>query len=270
MAEIVSAVAMSHILMSPHGVEEKASRVVDGMIAIGRKVRAAKPDVIVIVSNDHLFNIELNMTARFLVGRSKAYTPFGEMDIPRTPYPGHPDFADGYIAHARNAGYDDLSGLDEVSPDHGMAVPLLFATPDHDIPVVPLYVNLAASSAPSPARCWSLGEVLRDYVRNHRPANERVAVIAGGGLSHWVGFEGKVCVNEDFDHRFLADFAKGNMDIWRQQSTESIVEEAGNGGLEIVNWLLMAATVPNTKAEVIYYESIPEWMTGMAGIAMRL
>ena len=105
MGSIVSAVATSHILMSPKGAEEPAQRVFDGMMRIGRHVRDSKPDIVVVISNDHMFNVGPAVTAPFLVACCDRMTPFGEMDIPREEYRCDAGFA---AAFAEFAGRNSL------------------------------------------------------------------------------------------------------------------------------------------------------------------
>jgi 2'-aminobiphenyl-2,3-diol 1,2-dioxygenase large subunit len=265
-AELVSAVATSHVLMSPAGAERPAESVFDGMLTIGRHVRASKPDVIVVVSSDHLFNLRPDMTAPFYVATGERFVPFGDMDIPRDEYRGDPEFALRLIDYARLRGIP-VQPLETLRPDHGTAIPLLFANPDRDARVVPLLVNYDLAEVPSPAECSRLGNVLREFIAL-RPAGERVAIVAAGGLSHWVGYE-RPPINEDFDRRFLESMRSGDVDGWRRLSAAEIRDEAGNGGLEIMSWLLMTSAVPNARAEVVYYEPMPSWMTGMGGVVMR-
>src|SRR5262249_48038684 len=144
MAELASVAVTSHILMSPKSVEEQASRIFDGMMQVGRHIRASKPDVLVIVSSDHLFNVRLGTPSRFLVGTGASFTPFGEMDVPREVFPGHPAFAHSFVDFASSAGVS-VAPIEPLNPDHGTAIPLLFANPDHDIPVVPVLVNYPCS-----------------------------------------------------------------------------------------------------------------------------
>nr|BAH60862.1 large subunit of meta-cleavage enzyme [carbazole-degrading bacterium OC13S] len=268
MAEIVVAAGTSHILMSPKGVEDASERVFDGMMKIGRAVRLARPDVIFIISNDHQFNLDLSVRDQFLVGTDESFMPFGEMDIPLENFPGQAEFAKAFVSFSQENGVDAVA-LEGLRPDHGTAVPLMFSNPDHDIPVVPLLVNLAADTAPDTRQCWEAGKALGSFVRDIRPAGERVAVIAAGGLSHWVGFDDQG-VNEAFDHKFLKDFEGGTYEQWVGMSMQDIERQSGNGGLEIVNWLMMAATVSGAKGEAVYYEPMPEWMTGMGGVLMQL
>jgi 2'-aminobiphenyl-2,3-diol 1,2-dioxygenase, large subunit len=266
MAKLVSAVATSHILMSPAGAEAPAQRVFDGMLKIGRHVRAARPDVLITISSDHMFNIGPEISAPFLAATGASFTPFGEMDIPREEYRGVPEFAQGFIDYAGKHSLP-VAPLKQLHPDHGTAIPLLFANPDRDIKVVPLFINYDLERVPSPADCWQFGTLLRDYIAQH-PGNERVAVVGAGGLSHWVGYE-NATVNEAFDRRFLSAMESGQLQEWRARAASDIRTEAGNGGLEIMSWLAVAAAVPQARAETVYYEPMPSWLTGMGGVVMK-
>jgi protocatechuate 4,5-dioxygenase beta chain/2'-aminobiphenyl-2,3-diol 1,2-dioxygenase large subunit len=252
--------------MSSAGAEAPARRVFDGMLTIGRHVRASRPDVIVVVSSDHMFNVRPGMTAQCYVGCAATYVPFGDMDIPRDEYRGAPAFGRALVDYAKLRGVS-AEPLEVLRPDHGTAIPLLFANPDRDAAVVPLLINYDLAETPSPADCARVGSVLREFIAS-RPANERVAIVAAGGLSHWVGYENPR-VNEDFDRSFLDAMCAGELGGWRHASAAEIRHDAGNGGLEIMSWLLMAAAVPTARAEVVYYEPMPSWMTGMGGVVMH-
>ncbi|MGH7818448.1 MAG: AmmeMemoRadiSam system protein B, partial [Candidatus Binatia bacterium] len=141
MAAIVSAYATSHILFSPKGVEERARRVVDGMKELGRRAAAARADVLLLIVSDHMFNINLAIQPPFTVGVSDTYAPFGDMAIPVRPFPGHREFAAELVRHAAARGFD-LATAEELIPDHGVTLPLLFLKPWGSVPVVPLYVNV--------------------------------------------------------------------------------------------------------------------------------
>lgn len=268
MAELAGAALTSHILMSPRSAEMQASRVFDGMLHIGRHIRASRPDVLVVVSNDHLFNVRLGTSAHFLVGAGARFTPFGEMDVPPDEYVGSPEFANELVdfAAARGAAIDRI---DPLRPDHGTAVPLLFSNPDRDIPVVPLLVNYSCSTLPEPEECWQFGLTLAEFVASMRPAGERVALLGAGGLSHWVGYA-EPRVNETFDRAFLAAIERGAVERWRSRSASEIEREGGNGGLEIMSWLIVLAAARGARAQITYYEPMPAWMTGMGGVVLQL
>jgi 2'-aminobiphenyl-2,3-diol 1,2-dioxygenase, large subunit len=267
MAEIVGGFASSHILMSSQGVEERAGRVTDGMTEIGKRLRATDPDLVVIVTNDHMFNLNLTIQAPFVIGTADSYTPFGDLNVPREPRPGNRAFANEFIRYASDNGFD-LAKAEDIRPDHGVSVPLLFADPSRRIPVVPLYLNLLMDPMPSATRCWALAQTLRRFVTESCTTAKRVVVLGAGGLSHWVGHE-RNDVNEAWDRAFLADMSAGRFSRWVEKTQSDIESEAGNGGLEIIHWLFMAAATGARGADVVYYEPMIEWMTGMGGVAAR-
>jgi 2'-aminobiphenyl-2,3-diol 1,2-dioxygenase, large subunit len=267
MAKIVSVVATSHILMSPTGVEDRARRVVSGIKEIGRRVRATNPDILVVISSDHMFNFNLALQPPFCVGVSDTFVPFGDMDIERLPRSGSRGFAQAFVERAALSGFD-IAKAEEFHPDHGIALPLTLIDPDRRIPIVPLLVNINMDPPPPPSRCYSLGGALRTTIEIDRPEHERVAIVATGGLSHWLNIPRHGEVSEVFDRQVMNAIISGRAPELAWMSSADIIEQGGNGGLEIVNWLIAAATVPGRSGEVIYYEPIPEWFTGMGGIIL--
>lgn len=269
MAELVGAFATSHVLFgSPDG-DEQAMRVVDGMNEIGRRVRALQPDLIVAIGSDHLFNITTALQPPFTVGMSDRFEPFGDMDIDRQPFPGNRGFAGALCRRA--ADRIDLAQAEQLRPDHGLMVPLMFIDPDRTTPVVPILVNANMDPAPSPARCAVLGEVLAEAVVHDLPAGTRVVAVATGGLSHWINIEGHGQVNADFDRQVMARMEAGDLAPLATMSVPDLLAAAGNGGLEIVNWVAVATMAARRgwRGEKIYYEPMPQWMTGMGGMAFN-
>ena len=267
MGRIVGGFATSHVLMAPDGVEAEAERVFAGMKEIRRRGRALAPAVIVVVESDHLVTFKLELQVPFILGVSDRFVPFGDMDIPQTPFPGHRAFAEGFVAAAAVRGFD-LAKAEEVRPDHGVAIPNAIVNVGNRIPVVPLYINAAMTPPPAPSRVWLLGNALRRYVDTGRPPAERVVIRATGGLSHWICLEDQGRVNQAFDRRIIDMLVSGNGDDLARLSAEELLAQAGNGGMEILNWICMAGALPGGRGESIYYEPIPAWLTGMGGVAL--
>jgi 2'-aminobiphenyl-2,3-diol 1,2-dioxygenase, large subunit len=268
MGQLVAAGACSHILMSPAGVEDRAESIVSGIREVGRRILSKKPDLVVVVSSDHMFNINMSLQAPFAVGVADSYTPFGDMDIPREPRPGHRAFAESFVAHAAARGFD-LAKAEELRPDHGVALPMLLIDPQRTVPIVPVLININMDPAPAPARCHALGGVLRETIDKLRPAGERVGILATGGLSHWLNIPRHGEVSEEFDQEVLGSFVRGHPEDLMRLTPAQIVEQGGNGGLEIVNWLFMAGAAPGWAGDVVYYQPMPEWFTGMGGLELR-
>lgn len=267
MANLVGAFAMSHQLGSPDGVEDQSERVFEGMKEIGRRIRALDPDVLVVVTSDHLNNFTLTAPAPFAVGAAETFHPLGDMGLPRDPIPGAPDFALGLRAYAEAQGVA-VAIADPIQPDHGVMIPLGIVDPERRLPAVPLYVNTVFYPEPSPTASRELGEVLRAYVEQ-LPGDRRIVLLAGGGLSHWVGMPQEGTINEPWDRAFLTDMLAGDVTALAARANPEILESAGNGGLEVNAWIVIAAAMPGAKGESLFYEAIPQWATGMAGVELR-
>jgi aromatic ring-opening dioxygenase catalytic subunit (LigB family) len=162
----------------------------------------------------------------------------------------------------------DLAKAEEVSPDHGVALPVLIAGGRDAIPVVPFYVNAAMDPVPAPGRCRALGGVLRRMVESERSPIERVVVMGTGGLSHWLCLPQMGQVNEEFDRWVLEHIVRGEGEQLGDLSAAEILDKAGNGGLELLNWIVAVGAAGQCRPEALYYEAVPEWLTGMGGVDM--
>ena len=267
MAQIVGAFAMSHQLGSPDGVEAQSERVFAGMKEIGRRVRALDPDVLVVVTSDHLNNFTLTAPAPFAIGTAATFHPLGDMGLPRDPVPGAPEFAARLRAFAEGQGLD-VAIADPIQPDHGVMIPLGIVDPARRIPAVPLYVNTVFYPEPTPPACRRLGELLRAYVAE-RPGDDRVVLLAGGGLSHWVGMPQEGTINAPWDRAFLQDMLGGDVAALAARENPDTLAVAGNGGLEVNAWIVVAAAMPGARGDCLFYEAIPHWATGMAGVQLH-
>jgi protocatechuate 4,5-dioxygenase beta chain/2'-aminobiphenyl-2,3-diol 1,2-dioxygenase large subunit len=269
MGRIVGAFAMSHVLGSPFGLEEQAERVFAGMRELGRRLREAGPTVLVIITSDHLNNFKLDQPMPFAIGTADVYTPYGDMGLPTDPIRGNATFANGFAAFAGERGFA-LAKPARLRPDHGVMIPLGIVDPARELSVVPLYVNTVYTPAPTPEQSWRLGELLREYVDDVCDTSERVALLAGGGLSHWLGVPQEGQVNEAWDRWFMDVLARGQSPGLAKLTNEQILADAGNGGLEVNAWITVAGAVSNATGECLFYEAIPAWASGMAGMAFKI
>jgi hypothetical protein len=92
--------------------------------------------------------------------------------------------------------------------------------------------------------------------------------VGTGGLSHWLCDVQEGRVNDEFDREVIEKMVSGKAAELAELHQDVILEKAGNGGLEVINWIFMAACLSGGKGELIYYEPMPEWITGMAGLAI--
>jgi 3-O-methylgallate 3,4-dioxygenase len=115
-------------------------------------------------------------------------------------------------------------------------------------PIVPLFVNTYyPPNVPSAARCYELGRALRRAVESWE-TNARVAVIASGGLSHFV-------VDEELDRQVLSGITARNEGVLGSLSRDQL----RSGTSEILNWIVAAGALESLSATVIDY--VPGYRT---------
>jgi len=273
MAEIVAAALTAHapLITGKPDVSrpEQRDRLYAGFHELRRRLAAARPDLLVMFVNDHLQNFAYDNLPAFCVGLAGSYqapSPGGAALMRLTPRTlrGHPEWAMGLLEAGLTAGIDFAYSHDIESWDE-MSVPLSFLLPEATIPLVTVYTNCAAPPLPLTRRCLEVGAFVGEFVRG-RAAPGRVALIATGGLSHWVGTPETGRINPDWDHWVLDHIARGDVAPLARLTWEEIERDGGNGGQEIRNWIALLGAVPGWKGEVLAYEPVAEWITGCATV----
>ncbi len=273
MAEIVGAALTAHAPLITGKPEvskpEQRDRLYAGFREAGRRLHAARPDLLVMFVNDHLQNFAYNNLPAFCIGLAGSYEAPSEggaafMRIPARTLRGNPEWAMSLLEAGLAAGIDfayshDIESWDELS------VPLHFLMPGGEVPLVTVYTNCAAPPLPTTRRCHQVGAFVGDFIRA-RPSGERVALVATGGISHWVGTPETGRINPEFDLRVLDHVARGDIEPLTRLTWEEIEREGGNGGQEIRNWIALLGAVPGWKGDVLAYEGVAEWITGCATV----
>lgn len=266
MSKLVGAFGTGHILMSRGTAGEAGERAFVGMQELGRRVAALNPDVLIIVSSDHFYNFHGNEPNGFLLGSAEQFETFGDMDIPVQKVPGAAQLANRVLELAQAADFPLVTLAESYKPDHGVMLPYLMTGLDQ-VRMIPIITNLGLDSVPSMEQGWALGELIRQAIESDGQ-DQRIAILGTGGLSHWLGVPEMGRVNPVFDHEVMDLLVSGQGNKLAHWSSEYILENGGNGGLEIVNWAVMAGTAPTAKGEQVYYEELPQWMSGLGGVEL--
>ena len=117
-----------------------------------------------------------------------------------------------------------------------------------DTPIVPVFVNTYyPPNVPSAARCYQLGKALRQAVEGWE-TTARVAVIASGGLSHFV-------VDEELDRRVLSALTAHDAGVLGSLTRDQM----RSGTSEILNWIVAAGALEHLEATVLEY--VPGYRT---------
>jgi aromatic ring-opening dioxygenase catalytic subunit (LigB family) len=267
-AEITGIFAASHtpvMLNFPDQITAaELARVREAFAELGRRITAARPDAIVIASDDHLHNFFLNNLPAFAIGAGDRYeSPIESwLKAEKRILPGHPGLGAHLIGEALEADFDPALCM-ELTLDHGTLTPLELSGLEPTIPVVPVLVNCTQPPLPTMRRCLQFGRFLGRAIASYQTL-ERVVVLGTGGLSHDVGTPRMGMVNAEFDRMFLRLLQEGD-DQALVSYAQNHVHEAGNGAEEIRMWLIAhgVANRPGAAVEIIHYAALEDWYCGI-------
>jgi hypothetical protein len=236
-------------------------------------IALAAPDLIVAFVNDHFQNFTLKGMPPFCIGVGERHDAPGPLAaemlrIPERSIAGEPEVAMALLETLMAMGFDPAYSA-ELSLFDDLSVPLYHLFGARPLPpVVPVVTNCVAPPMPSFARCYDLGVAIGRALAAIDAPYERVMLLGSGGLSHWVGTPRTGEINGDFDAALLAQVGAGRIDEMRGWTDREIDDVAGNGALEVKNWLLALAAMGPFAAQTLAYAPVREWLTGIAIVAV--
>ena len=222
---------------------------------LGRELRAARPDALIVVGAEHFGNFFMNNMPAFAIGMADEYEgPIEDpkwLGIERTKVPGNAELSKRIIAEAMQT--VDVAFAEEWKFDHAIAVPLNFLTPHYDIPVIPANINCQGPPLTPLHRAWAFGEALR---RAADKVPERIAIVGTGGISHWPATPDSGKVNEAWDREFLARWSRNDRAALLSYTDVECYRDAGQGAFEIRTFIAVAAAARG-RGEVLHMKAIP-------------
>jgi hypothetical protein len=141
----------------------------------------------------------------------------------------------------------DLATSNKLRSERGIGHAFTFVInrilPADSIPIVPLMVNaFFPPNQPLPGRCYALGRALAEAVKSWR-ADRRVAVVASGGLSHFI-------IDEEIDRMALAGLLEQDGENLSRLPLERLMV-LGTG--EILNWITAAGAMEHLSPKLLDY-----------------
>ena len=205
---------------------------------------ASRADVLIVVANDQFVNFFYNNIPTFYV--TLADEVEGQFTRHHFHYQNHKELGQAILKSGLEKGID-LSFGHHVELQHTQVVPLYFLLPEPTIPILPIYVNTWVSPLPTPHRCYRLGEVIREVAEQRE---ERVAILATGGLSHFPGSPKIGEIDTEFDQQLLQIMRDGKGKTLAEHSSDYFFQ-AGNS--EFLNWMVVLGVVGDTKTRTTFY-----------------
>jgi Catalytic LigB subunit of aromatic ring-opening dioxygenase len=241
----------------------RSQRCTRALAEMRKAYEAAKPDVVVILGKDQK-EVFLDMMPSFAVytgeeiyngpPQRSVYAP-GEA----VTHPGCPDLAVHIIRSLEKAGFD-IADLIQWPPHSWLQnqkiVPHAYGFVYHQImsdqapPTVPILVNtFYPPTQPSMARCLRFGKALSEAIKSW-PSDKRVAVIASGGLTHFV-------CDTELDKRFIGYLKAGDL-----EGLEAIDDRSYQSGTsEVKLYVPVLMAMKEVGAEMTLVDYVPCYRT---------
>ncbi len=230
-----------------------------------------RPDVVVLIYNDHASAFSLEVIPTFAIGCADEYAIADEGFGPR-PVPtviGHPDLA-CHLAQSLILDEFDMTVINKMAVDHGLTVPLslLFGQPAAwPVRVVPIAVNVIQYPPPTGERCFKLGQAIRRAIESF-DEDLNVQVWGTGGMSHQLQGPRAGLINQVFDNAFL-DNMVDNPDDLRKIPHIDYLRESGSEGIEMVMWLIMRGALGPSVEQLHRFYHVPASNTAVGHLVLK-
>ena len=221
---------------------------------IGEKLRALKPDLWILFSNDHVEQFFHEVAPPFTVHvGGEASGEFASRKF-HWQIPSEVGFA--LVRDLYAQGFDPAF-TSTARIDYAMGIPLTHL--GHAEPVLPIYVNAYLPPQPTIERCYAFGQAVARAVTAMRL---RTVVLASGGMSHFPGTERYGNPELAWDKQVLERLAIGNL---KSLIGHSAAELDATGNVELRCWACAAGALGERKPDVVSLD--PSWHHNYASLA---
>ena len=277
MAYLIGSISTSHVPAIGRAIADRKQQdpywkpFFDGYEGAQEWLSGEKPDVVVLIHNDHGLNFFLDKMPTFSVGAAARYQSADEgWGIPAlAPVQGNLNLS-WHLVETLIEDEFDITTCQEALVDHAVTLPLALLWPEAKdagqwpVEVVPVCINTVLAPYPSAKRCYHLGQSIRRAIESWDD-DRRVLVIASGGLSHQLDGERAGFINKAFDQQFMRSLVD-NPEWVTQFSNEDLIEKVGTQGIEILMWVVARGALdgaPVRLRHARYHVPISNTATGL-------
>jgi aromatic ring-opening dioxygenase catalytic subunit (LigB family) len=243
--------------------------------AVRQHLKDINPDVLIVVGDDQNENLHADNLPQFAVYVGSDYDTARRFKSRERHFRCHQALAHDIMEKGVARGFD-LGSLgtfaDNRLVSHAHVQVLDAFLEDAQIPTVLVFVNAIHYPATEPARCYALGQLLADIMRD-RPPHERAVIIGSGGLSHftagypWKAYKGARRygeISEEFDRNLLAKIEAGEGCKLADLSSLDLMD---HGNIELRSWVVVLGALGKARPDFTVYEPFYRGVMGM-GVAM--
>ncbi len=237
--------------------EDKAAitRVQNVARTIGEHLRALRPELWIVIANDHAqqffhqcappFTLHVGGEARGnFAGRTFHYKVAGDIGL-------------ALIRALYDEGFDPaFSSTAEI--DYALGIPMTHLGLTLADRVLPLYVNAYLPPQPTMQRCYAFGQAL---ARSLTLLGIRAVVVASGGMSHFPGTAQYANPNLAFDYSVLEPLRAGHLKSLTGYS-EKTLDDTGN--IELRCWAVAAGALGDRTPDIVQMD--PSWHHNYASL----
>jgi 2,3-dihydroxyphenylpropionate 1,2-dioxygenase len=220
---------------------------------IGTRLKAMKPDLWIIFSNDHAEQFFHNVAPPFTIhvggeasgefaGRKFHWKVPSEIGFELVRELYRQNFDPAFTSTARI--------------DYAIGIPLTHLGLTD--PVLPIFVNAYLPPQPTPERCYAFGQAV---TRSVSALGLKTVILASGGMSHFPGTNRYSNPELDWDNRLLANLAAGKLKSLIGFD-EAELDDTGN--IELRCWACAAGALGERKPDIVSMD--PSWHHNYASL----
>lgn len=250
--------------VTPEALQRMADRCQSALDRLKKEIESVNPDVVIIIGDDQaeLFGPDNLPVISIFYGdevithdrwADESYPPWARsmgqgyaMDAVHA-FPGAPDLAKDIIRGMVDCGVDLATSSKVIDPHkagfgHAFGFVVTRLLGDRPTPIIPILLNTYyPPNVPTASRCHDMGRALRQAIEAS-PLDARVAVIASGGLSHFI-------VDEELDRKVIEGFAPDSAHLLRELPRGAL----NSGSSEILNWIMTAGAIDHLALRWVDY-----------------
>jgi 2,3-dihydroxyphenylpropionate 1,2-dioxygenase len=220
---------------------------------IGDKLRAMKPDLWIIFSNDHAEQFFLNVAPPFTIHVGGEAT--GEFAGRKFHWKIPSEIGFELVRELYRQNFDPAF-TSTAKIDYAIGIPLTHLGLTD--PVLPIFVNAYLPPQPTPERCYAFGQ---GVARSVSALGLKTVILASGGMSHFPGTNRYSNPELDWDNRLLEKLAAGKLKSLIGFD-EAELDDTGN--IELRCWACAAGALGERKPDVVSMD--PSWHHNYASL----
>ncbi len=240
---------------------------------LARRLREARPDVLIVFANDHLANSRVRTYPDFLIGMAPEHSgPFEWfkewIDCRDYTVPGNPEVAEALLRGLGRRGHRMFAERANLKFDDNISVPTVLTDLDRSgISLVPVLQNCTVPPMPDQNACYATGKALRSVIEEDLDPGLRVALLGSGGLSHEPGGSRYYFIDEAFDRWFLELAASGDHARLLRELTLKRMQQSGAGGTcELLAWVVVMGAIGACRGQASGYAIHTDFKCGIGGV----